>query len=453
MREGMRSVASAVVCGTGLLLATAVCGALEPVSLSSDVKASAGGDLRIRQEHFDEIPIIADPPGITRSGENSYYRIRPRLWAQLEFPSSITMYGRVVNEFRHFMKPDNDTMDWPDELIVDSLYLDAKGLLGGFADVRIGRQDLIYGSGKLILDGTAKDGSRTIYHDAIRVTMYLVEGLTCDLLGIYNQPENQLAIHSQDRDLTGFDPAFNDVTESGGGAYLKSKQLPAMPWEAYYLYKRESDGINRRDEKVDGRDVHTVGARLMPSTPCGLFASLEVAGQTGETDDGRTLQAWMTDASLIKRFMNAKVKPGVGVGVYHISGDDPETGKDEGWNPLWARWPQYSELYVYAFDAEAAGRWSNVTLPYLTADCIPSATTKLVALVGPVYAPQKNGPGGGDERGWLGTIRFDVTLAEKVLTSKDKLFGHLILEVFEPGDYYKVDNTAHFARWELSYAF
>ncbi len=38
-----------------------------------------GGDIRIREEMFDNIPIKADPPGVTRGGMNDFFRFRTRL--------------------------------------------------------------------------------------------------------------------------------------------------------------------------------------------------------------------------------------------------------------------------------------------------------------------------------------------------------------------------------------
>ena len=46
-----------------------------------------------------------------------------------------------------------------------------------------------------------------------------------------------------------------------------------------------------------------------------------------------------------------------------------------------------------------------------------------------------------------------ITLKEDLWIPKDSLVGHLSLELFDPGDYYNVDDTAHWARWELSYQF
>lgn len=448
---GSSNAAKTLVIGAALI--TTVCFVkAEPLKLNATADCLFGGDIRIRQVHFDEIPIIADPPGVTRSGENYFFRFRTRLWARANFSEKVGIYTRLVNEFRYYDKPDNNSMDWPDEAVVDALFLDVNGMFGGLLDARIGRQDIIYGTGKLVLEGTPKDGSRTIYHDAARLSLHTAEKNTIDIFGIYNQPENQLAISSENRDLTGNDPAFNDMTESGGGIYLMNKQIAACPFDAYYMYKRESSWVNRSEEDQPGRNVHTVGTRLMPQTTGGTSANIEMAAQFGETSDDRDIEGWMADAVIRQQF-KTRGTPVLGLGVYHISGDDPATEKDEGWNPLWARFPQYSELYVYAFDAEAAGRWSNVTMPYVSLSCNPSAGSKLALLAGHMSSPEENGPGDGDERGWLGTARYDITLGKGMLTAKDKLFGHLVVEVLEPGDYYNVDNTAHFARMELSYAF
>lgn len=424
-----------------------------PLALEANADVEFGGDLRIRQVYFDNIPIMADPPGVTRGGANHFFRFRSRIWGQADFSDRVTLYSRFTHEFRHYEKGTDTSWDWEDELVVDNLYLDLHELLDGRLDVRVGRQDLIYGTGKLLLEGTPKDGSRTLYFDAVRLRLNAEMNTTVDVLGIYNQPENQLAIGSENRDLTGFDPAYNDLTESGGGLYLQNQQWQAFPFEAYYLYKRESSWIDRNEEGQPGRNIHTVGTRLMPILECGTTANLEVAHQFGETSDDRTLQAWMIDAVVRKPLSRLPTRPEVGIGVYHITGNDPTTERDEGWNPLWARFPQYSELYVYAFDAEAAGRWSNVTLPYLTLRCSPTETSQLALLGGYMMAPERNGPGGGRERGWLGTARYDFSLGRQMLTTKDRLFGHLLAEVFEPGDYYQVDDTAFFVRWEISYAF
>ena len=97
--------------------------------------------------------------------------------------------------------------------------------------------------------------------------------------------------------------------------------------------------------------------------------------------------------------------------------------------------------------------WSNVSLPHVDLSLKINDSLKARGLVGLLGAMEKNGPGGGDERGLLATLRTDFVLAKGLLGETDKLFGHLIAEYLEPGDYYNVDDAAHFLRCELSYAF
>lgn len=422
---------------------------------AADINLDWGGDIRIRNVHFADIPIVVG--GVTRENINHFWRFRTRLWGHADLTENISVKGRIVNESRRYYQPtDQSSWDSLDEIVVDQLYVDFNNLLGEKVDLRIGRQDLIYGTGKVILEGTPKDGSRTIYHNAIRLRYRANETCTLDVLGIYNSPENELAINSRDRDLTGWDPAYNDLTESGGGVYLQSKRFASTPFELYYLFKNESTWTDRSGTAMPERDINTVGFRVMPKLADTVDAALEAAYQRGEIDDaaGSDQDGYMVDATINWHLpILEDLKPCLSVGYYGLSGDDPDTADDEGWDPLWARWPQYSELYIYAFDADGAGRWSNVSMPHVNASVKINDNLKLRGMVGLLNAMEENGPGAGDERGLLGTLRADFVLAKGLLGETDKLFGHLIAEYLDPGDYYEVDDAAHFVRCELSYAF
>ena len=421
-----------------------------------------GADLRIREEAFDDIPILADPPGITRGGGNNYFRIRSRLWGSAT-GDAITLYGRLVNEFREYLEPDaSSAWDWPDELVVDQLYLDLKGLADGTFDVRIGRQDMRLGAGRILLEGTPKDGSRTLYFDAARVTWHLDGMATLDAFGIYNQARSYLDIGPLDRDNTGFDKYYNDLTESGGGLYATLKRLPRMPVECYYIFKDESawnsfaSGDPPQPVKQLGRQTHTIGTRLLPGLNAQIGFEFEGAAQFGETDDKRDISGYLGYGAAIWTLPVeiAKARPTLTAGLYYLSGDDSGTAdKDEGWNPLWSRYPQFSELYIYAFDAEKAGYWSNVLYPSLSAAIKFSYFHKLSLSAGVMYAPEENGPGDGNRRGNLYTARYDFPIADGLLAKSDRMYGHLLAECLDPGDYYKVDHTAYFLRWELVYSF
>lgn len=442
--------------GLGLTMgAAAVFAGTDAESSASNFKW--GGDLRTRQTYFDNIP-IAPGPGAdieARNGVNNFFRFRTRLWAELEATEQTTVFGRAVNEFRHY-KSDNASNDWnaPDELIIDQLYLDFSGVLGGNWDIRIGRQDLIYGTGKVILDGTPKDDSRTIYFDAVKATYKGLADTEIDFLVMHTDAENELALHRENRDING--PDVNDYygAETGGGIYLKNHSFEKMPLETYGLFKHENEWFDPSSGRMrDTSDVYTGGVRLMPKFSETVGGNLEAAYQFGGSG-GNGIRGYMIDSALnwTPAAMES-VKGCFSAGWYYLSGDDADSTRDEGWNPLWSRWPQFSELYVYAFDADGAGRWSNVSMPHIGFCAAPHERLGTSLLLGYLFAPEKDGTGSGDRRGFLATWRNDFRFAENLISEGDSLYGHLLLEVFEPGNYYVQEDTAVFARWELSYRF
>ena len=399
-----------------------------------------GGDIRLRSVYFDNIPYANG--GEARGGINSFQRYRTRIWGEYHPQQNTNLYfrGRLVNEWRSVQEPRTRNA-WAafDETVLDNLFVDYKT---GLFDFRIGRQDLIYGTGKVILDGTPLDGSRTIYFDAAKATYHGIDQTTVDFLAIYTHAQDPLAIHSQDRNLVGLGGTPYEGVEAGGGIYVKNKSHKDLPWEAYWLVKTEEDDINNRGASIPD-PINTVGTRLMPKFCDGLSGNLEMAYQsTPQTD------AFMIDAlATMKLEPLEDQKATLGAGWYHLSED---------WDPLWARWPQYSELYVYSYDTTGGGRWANVSMPHIDFSVSPCKAWKSDVLLGYMFAPQDNGPGGGHNRGMLFTWWNRFTLKEGVFTEKDKVTGHLLLEVFDPADYYsgsQRDHTAAFLRGELSYTF
>lgn len=421
-----------------------------------------GFDERVRQEYFDNIPIIADPPGVTRGGENNYFRFRTRAWAEVDVMDNVTFKARIVNEMRAWQEPDmsaspeRSTYEWPDEWVFDNLYIDIRKLANEQLDLRIGRQEMIYGTGKVILEGTPKDGSRTIYFNAAKATWRFSKDTSLDIFGIYMPPEDTLAINDVDRELTGYTSGYNKMDESGGGLYLKDNSSQSLPFELYAIYKNESDYESGSGDAVvehSSLDLNTFGTRLMPKFTDRLSGNLELAYQIGERGD-QDVSGYMGDAFLTYKLPFAEsMTPAVDAGVYYLSGDDPDTESDEGWNPLWARYPQYSELYVYAWDAEGAARWNNLAMPRLMLTAQLCKWMKACAGVAYLYANEKNGPGGGSDRGLLGQLKSEFTLKEGMFSKKDKLTGHVQVDWLEPGNYYNVEDTAVFARWQINYEF
>jgi len=411
-----------------------------------------GADFRLRQENFNYIP--AQAGGFARGGHNNYIRMRSRAWGELGPILKVSFKARLANEFRYWNAPDmagkpaKSDYRFPDEFVWDSLYIDIKKLMNETIDLRIGRQDLLYGNGMLVCDGTPGDGSRTFYFNAVKSTFTLSPQNSFDLVGVWVPYHDELVMNDVNRDLIG-----NEQEESGGFLYWKNKDIEAMPMEFYYMFKHEGtyskvSGTNA-PVKCDAANWNTLGFRLMPKFNDELSGNLEVAGQLGRQGSAN-LKGYGVDAFLLYAVPVETLKPAIEGGVYYLSGNDPDTADNEGWNPLWARFPQRSELYVFSYDGS---RWSNLAQPRLRLNFGPWQKWKGYLGASYMYAPEDDGPGDGHERGWLYQGKVEYMVAENMLRPKDKLSTYILMDVLEPGNYYKEDDTAYFLRWEVMYIF
>lgn len=412
-----------------------------------DVRFRAGGDLRLRQEGFDHIPIKSADPAVTRGGHNDYFRIRPRLFAGVDVGEDVSLDARLCDEFR-VRNTGQESYEWPDELILDQLKLTLRNLFDGRVDLTLGRQDLALGSGRLFAEGTAKDGSRTGFFDGARARIRLAEKTTLDLFGFYGRCENKLAIGHEHRDMTGLAPGWNGMDEATAGVFLDDRSSEDLGWGVYYVWLHDTAWRTRAGDRVPHEDAHTFGARLLPRFSEDWSAELEGAWQLSGSD-GYDRRAG---------FATGGLKYGLAPGAYvsanalWLSGDDPDTARREDFNVLFGRYPWISELLLYGFDGDGVGTWHNLAQAWLEAGLSfgEDGAHKIRATVGPVFAPERDGAGGGRDRGWLETVLYTFPLCKG---AAGELKGHLFLEVFEPGDYYVSDRTAYFFRWQLEWIF
>ncbi len=416
-------------------------------------KFSWGGDFRFRVVSLNDIPLEAARNLGFKISESNFTRFRTRLWGKYDFNKDYQFKIRAVNEFRNYdtneLRIDGKTIksdnSWEalDEIVFDELYLDIKNQFNGKVDFRIGRQALIYGTGKVILEGNPLDGSRTIYNNALKAVYKLNEKNTLDMFYFNNTRQDSLAIHSSDRNIIEWD-------EEGGAVYGKSKSFDSVPFEYYYIYK---------DEKRSGRDgdrvhLNTVGTRITPKLSDALDANFELAGQWGSqggTDMGGTL----FDSQINWHIMpdNAlKLTPSIG--YYYLSGDDAGSSKNEAWHPVLSRWPQFSELYLYSFidggGGHNIGSWSNISMPWIGVSMIPFKDAHLNIRYYNMKANETNNithPGLGDKRGDLITAKLKFKINKQ-------WYGHLVAEFMDPGNYYQDGmDSAHFLRAEINYKF
>ena len=142
----------------------------------------------------------------------------------------------------------------------------------------------------------------------------------------------------------------------------------------------------------------------------------------------------------------------------YLSGDDPATEEDEMFDVLWGRWPRFSELYIYSYPMETAGRiaqlnniwrigptWSFVPLKGMTL----SATYN--ALFAPVDSPTRaiNPALFSND----GNFRGHYLQALVKHQFNKYLCGHVWGEFLWEGDYYAQRDLMTFLRAEIMFSF
>jgi len=430
---------------------------------------TAGADERIRQEF-----VINKPRGgVTGRGvadDNSWIRFRTRAWGQVD-SKYLGLYLRLGNEFRSYPTrgaPGGDTRNWrfPDELYVDNLYLDAKDLFDERLSLRVGRQDFrgpeAYGGCRVIGDGTPGDDARTDYFDAVRARIAFTETEKLDVLGTWNSAEYTLCwgdSYCQNRKPNSILPGTSGLTECGGGLYHRSRTVPCLPTDFYWIYKHESDAEYADGRVAQGRGFCTFGLILSPKFGEHLGGEFEVAGQAGKKDNGANVGGWMSYSALEWDFLPGEtVAPWLRGSCYAMSGDShrSEEGDDFAWNPVWGRWPQFSDLWVKTFFYGIA-YWSNLVYPALEAGVSWKGHVSFKGATGPLCAAVDDGVAygnGGNYIGWLSSAQVEIPLFDKIWNGRCSATTQFRCEMLNlSGDYTESRDTAAYLRWVVTLSF
>ena len=374
---------------------------------------------RFRFEAWDNAVNLDDA-----AGDNfAYTRNRTTLGLSWLAAKNIEILGKVTNEFRVYLAP-KDRVFNGHELFFDNLYV--KWTIPGRLPFTItaGRQDINLGEGFVIADGTPGDGSRSYYFNALRVDA-----------DIHKNHKLIFFLHAQettDRYL----PVINE----------RSQVLVEQPEKGLALYyagtfgktKIDAYAVRKRTGETElwpvaGR-TDTFGARIQVPILRPLAFTAEGAVQTGTYGDaGRSAFGGIAHLDYTPEWSVPYLKTLTLGGIY-LSGDDPATAGMEGWDPIFSRWPKWSESYIYTLTRESRpSYWSNLTSLYgsIALDFgSRSDGVLMLQYMGAVEAQPGVFPGGtGLGRGTLlkGRLNYKVS---KFLT------GRVIWEHFMPGSFY-----------------
>lgn len=358
-------------------------------------------------------------------GGRAFTRHRTCLAAQWFPASGVETALKLTNEFRYHVVPENTEFDI-NEVFVDQLYLklDLSNTMGGI--LTAGRQNIILGEGFVVMDSHPLDGSRSIYFNAIRYDWKFSDSRELTLFYSY-QPETDEALPV----INEFEQQLVEQPEHGMGAYFTAK-FTETDLDVYFIRKRTESNEAFPIES----DIFTIGGKVDFRLGHNLSLTYEAGYQFGDRGEatrsaagGHTHIDYTTDWPYYL--------PGTLIaGAIYLSGDDPATGDWEGWDPMFARWPKWSESYIYSqIKEDAVAYWTNLASLWAGARFKFDESVKLNLDYHHLLAPRiPDGfsafPGGN------GRVRGELLIGRLMFQIDRRLSGHFLWEGFIPGNYY-----------------
>jgi hypothetical protein len=431
-----------------------------------------GLDVRLRHVYAENIRMYEETW--------HYGRYRMRWSTKYQINPDVDFNTRLVWEFFDWDEPDNQRtdvdlnqhIDW-NEQIFDHFNIQFRNAFDMPLTLTVGRQDIVLGTGWLVLDGTPADGSRTAFFDAIRGTYELNDTTKLDMIYI-QQYDGETKWLKPFNHREGGRHLTQKQDEKGLILYLTNK-CGDQQRELYYIYKNDepSEWSQARPILRLGLDdeTHTIGGRLAGKLDENWSYSAEVAGQWGRSEDSMgeysNMEGLGTNNTLTYAF-NDEQSSKVFVMYEYLSGDDPTTGKNEKFNTLWGDWPQSGrggDMQSYVWTNEGAlGEVANLHRVGFGHEFKPSDVWTMKTMYNLMWADQNTfenatAPAagganstafssGGDFRGQLFTGLLTYQCCKDFRTQ-------FLVDYFVPGSYYDngSQDGALFARVNVEWTF
>ena len=289
-----------------------------PFSDSRPAYLSLGGEARAEFVYFNN-----EDWGRLAIGSNPFVLQRYNLHADLHLGNTIRLFAQIRSAWESGRKNGPRTID-EDRLNIQNLFFDLKVVDNTESKLtaRVGRQELNYGSGRLI--SVREAPNLRLYFDGAKL-MYEKGNLSLDVF----------VMAAADIHTGAFD---NESTKKATiwGLYNTLIIPKAGNVELYYL------GIHRENARFEegtaDEDRQTIGGRFWKYGG-GFIYNLETAYQFGNFNNG-DISAWTASIDLGYMFENLRGKPTLNLRNDYISGDR-ENGDGDGalntFNPLYPK--------------------------------------------------------------------------------------------------------------------
>lgn len=297
-----------------------------PLSADASVYLSLGGELRERYE-YTRHPAWGDEP----QDEDGVFLQRYVLHGDLHLGSRLRLFGQLYSALENGRAGppaaiDENRLDW------QQAFLDVStGGASPRATLRLGRQEMIYGSSRLIDVREGPNVRRKF--DGGRV-----------LLALGEWQVDALALRPAQIRIDTFDDGTDDAQDLWGlyGVHPSGDFLPiGSSLDLYYLgYQNESAAF---DQGAAKEKRHTLGLRLWGER-AGWDWNWEFFYQGGSFGDG-DIKAWSVASDTGYTWQALAWQPRLGLSANVASGDrDPLDADLETFNALFPRGNYFSEI-------------------------------------------------------------------------------------------------------------
>lgn len=371
--------------------------------------------IRVRQEYLPNAYYF-DPA----ENDRNWVRCRTRAGLRWRASAAHTVEVRLANEFRKTYEPDTK-VDF-DEVVIDRLLW--RWRKGGERPwtLTLGRQEIVWNEGFLVLEARPFDGSRTLCQNALRFEKDFEER-RLDVALIANPKEDPIVVAGDE------ERALSDGEERGLAARIFTDEGD----QAALIVKREEDP----DGVLPVFTSYTAGLRRSREEK-GITRWLGEVAFQHQIAGGDAGFAWAGHAA---RGASLGGKTSAAFGFYYYSGEGRGM---KGFRSPWGRWPKWSEMWVYSLIPEGgAAEWRNLASPYVE---VRREISRKAAFRGAIHVPWAPAEHWKD-RGLLAIAGGTARIAPR-------LTGHLLWEWHLRGQYPAAfEESAHFLRWQFSYDF
>ncbi len=355
---------------------------------------------------------------------NTFNRTRTSLMGEWLPNKNFEVALKFTNEFRYYFVPGDKVFDW-NEIFFDNFYVKYKDTYGS---ITLGRQNIMLGEGFVVMDGHPLDGSRSIYFNGARADINISQTNKITLFATYQPVKDDILPRIND-----FEQALVEQPETGIGGYLTTN-FESLNLQTYYIFKK----IGTEKPTQFESNIHTVGARVQVPLDKSLSLTGEAGYQFGDYGKfDRSAFGGYAHLDYTTNWEKIYTPKTLTLGAIFLSGDDPTTTENEGWDPLFSRWPKWSESYIYTQIKEFGGRvayWSNLASIYGSAKFVFSKEFNFCLDYHHLMAPQK--PLATAFPGGTGTSRGDLVIAKLNYVINEYVTGHILWEYFNPGNFY-----------------